>query len=316
SSTRPAEKPTRLAPAAPSVRRLAREIGVDIYAVAGTGPGGRISAEDVKQTAKRMLGDGGASVATPTATSPAVRAALPDFSKWGPVERQPMKGVRRKTAEQMTLAWTTIPQVTQYDQADITQLEALRKELSPRAEKSVGGKLTVTAILIKVLAGGLKKFPEFNSSLDLERQELVSKRFFNVGVAVDTPGGLLVPVVKNVDRKNVLELCGELQTLAEKARDRKVGPDDLSGACITVTNLGGIGGTAFSPIVNPPEVAILGVSRARMEPVWDGAAFVPRLMLPLSLSYDHRVIDGANGARFLRWVCEALEKPFLLSFEG
>ncbi|GMU53003.1 MAG: dihydrolipoamide acetyltransferase component of pyruvate dehydrogenase complex [Candidatus Xenobia bacterium] len=302
------------APAAPSVRRLAREIGVNIAQVQGTGPGGRISAEDVKRTAKQMLA--GTLAVAPAAGAPALpRVSLPDFSRWGETSREPLKGVRKKTAEQMTLAWTTIPQVTQYDQCDITELEKLRVSLSPRAEKA-GGKLTVTAILLKVLASALKRFPDFNASIDLDSQEIVYKKFFNVGVAVDTPSGLLVPVVKNVERKNILELAAELQALAEKARDRKTSMEDLQGACITITNLGGIGGTAFSPIVNPPEAAILGVSRSRMEPVWDGNAFVPRLMLPLSLSYDHRLIDGANAARFLRWVCSALEQPFLLSFEG
>ncbi|MCE7873141.1 branched-chain alpha-keto acid dehydrogenase subunit E2 [bacterium CPR1] len=303
-----------LAPAAPSVRRLAREIGVNIAQVQGTGPGGRISAEDVKRTAKQMLA-GTLAVAPVPGAAALPRVSLPDFSRWGETSREPLKGVRKKTAEQMTLAWTTIPQVTQYDQCDITELEKLRVSLSPRAEKA-GGKLTVTAILLKVLASALKRFPDFNASIDLDQQEVVSKKFFNVGVAVDTPSGLLVPVVKNVERKNILELAAELQALAEKARDRKTSMEDLQGACITITNLGGIGGTAFSPIVNPPEAAILGVSRSRMEPVWDGNAFVPRLMLPLSLSYDHRLIDGANAARFLRWVCSALEQPFLLSFEG
>lgn len=310
-----AESTGRPAPAAPSVRRLAREIGVNINHVKGTGPHGRISPEDVKRTAKQMLAGAVSAVAASSGGVAAPRVSLPDFSRWGETSREPLKGVRKKTSEQMTLAWTTIPQVTQYDQCDVTELEKLRVSLSPRAEKA-GGKLTVTAILLKVLASALKRFPDFNASLDLDSQEIVYKKFFNVGVAVDTPSGLLVPVIKNVDRKNIMELSAELQQLAEKARDRKIGMDDLQGACITITNLGGIGGTAFSPIVNPPEAAILGVSRSKMEPVWDGAQFVPRLILPLSLSYDHRLIDGASAARFLRWVCSALEQPFLLSFEG
>lgn len=309
------ESTGRPAPAAPSVRRLAREIGVNINQVKGSGPNGRISPEDVKRTAKQLLSGAMAAVSASSGGVPAPRVSLPDFSRWGEVSREPLKGVRKKTSEQMTLAWTTIPQVTQYDQCDITELEKLRQKLSPRAEKA-GGKLTVTAILLKVMASALKRFPDFNASLDLEKGEIVYKKFFNVGVAVDTPSGLLVPVVKNVEGKNIVELAAELQGLAEKARDRKTSMDELQGACITITNLGGIGGTAFSPIVNPPEVAILGVSRSKMEPVWDGNAFVPRLMLPLSLSYDHRIIDGANAARFLRWVCSALEQPFLLSFEG
>lgn len=303
------------APAAPSVRRLAREIGVNINSVKGTGPHGRISPEDVKRTAKQMLAGAVTAVGSSPGAVAAPRVSLPDFSRWGEVSREPLKGVRKKTSEQMTLAWTTIPQVTQYDQCDITDLEKLRVSLSPRAEKA-GGKLTVTAILLKVLASALKRFPDFNSSLDLETQEIVYKKFFNVGVAVDTPSGLLVPVVKNVDSKNIMELSAELQALGAKARDRKTSMEELQGACITITNLGGIGGTAFSPIVNPPEAAILGVSRSKMEPVWDGAQFVPRLILPLSLSYDHRLIDGASAARFLRWICSALEQPFLLAFEG
>jgi pyruvate dehydrogenase E2 component (dihydrolipoamide acetyltransferase) len=205
--------------------------------------------------------------------------------------------------------------VTQFDKADVTELEKLRQKLDPKARQA-GGKLTVTAILMKVCASALKRFPKFNASIDLLKQEVVFKKYFNIGVAVDTERGLLVPVVKDVSSKNIFELSADLQVLAEKARNRKVTPDDLQGSCFTITNLGGIGGTSFTPIVNPPEVAILGVSRSSVEPVWENGGWVPRSMLPLSLSYDHRLIDGAEAARFLRFVCEALENPALLLFEG
>ena len=226
-----------------------------------------------------------------------------------------MSGIRKKTASQMHLAWSTIPQVTQFDQADITDLEAMRKQLNVGL-KAKGVKLTVTAILLKVLGSALKKFPNFNASIDMLNQEIVYKDYYNIGVAVDTDRGLLVPVVRDVDRHNVVELAGSLGTIAEKARDRKIRPDDLQGSCITITNLGGIGGHAFTPIVNPPEVAILGVSRASMKPMFLDEKFRARLVMPLCLSYDHRLIDGADAARFLRWVCEALENPALLAFEG
>ena len=223
-----------------------------------------------------------------------------------------MSGIRRKTAQQMSLAWTTIPQVTQFDKADITALEGLRKQINQSSE----AKITVTAILLKVMGSALKKFPNFNASIDLASEEIVYKDFYNVGVAVDTERGLLVPVVHDVVGRNIAELANELNQIAEKARNRKIGPDDLQGSCITITNLGGIGGYAFSPIVNPPEVAILGVARASMEPVFGDGRFRARLMMPLCLSYDHRLIDGADAARFLRWICEALENPALLAFEG
>lgn len=308
--------PRSLAPAAPSTRRLAREIGVDINLVPGRGPGGRISIDDVKAFAKtvmRSIGGGTAVAQAAPVSAPAAAAApLPDFSKWGEVRREKMSGIRRKTAQQMSLAWTTIPQVTQFDKADITALEALRKQINQSSE----AKVTVTAILLKVMGSALKKFPNFNASIDLASEEIVYKDFYNIGVAVDTERGLLVPVVHDVVGRNIAELAGELNTIAEKARNRKIGPDDLQGSCITITNLGGIGGYAFSPIVNPPEVAILGVARASMEPVFGDGRFRARLMMPLCLSYDHRLIDGADAARFLRWICEALENPALLAFEG
>jgi pyruvate dehydrogenase E2 component (dihydrolipoamide acetyltransferase) len=226
-----------------------------------------------------------------------------------------MRGVRRKTAEHLSHAWTQIPHVTQCDLADVTALEGLRKQFGARAE-AAGGKLTVTAITLKVIAAALKQFPQFNAAIDVAADEIVVKKYVNVGVAVDTERGLLVPVIRDVDKKNIVELSVELQQVSERARTGKTSLDEMQGGCFTITNLGGIGGTYFTPIVNLPEVAILGMSRASMQPVWKDGQFVPRLLLPLSLSYDHRVIDGADGIRFLRFVCEALEQPFLLSLAG
>jgi pyruvate dehydrogenase E2 component (dihydrolipoamide acetyltransferase) len=304
-------------PASPSVRRLARELGVDIYTVPGTGPGGRISDDDVKTYAKSLItGEQTAATAgaATTATMPGL-APLPDFSKWGEVERTPMSGIRRKTAENMRNAWLTVPHVTQHDQADITALEQLRKRFAKTVE-AAGGKLTVTAITLKVIAAALKVFPQFNASIDQARDEIVFKKYYHVGVAVDTDRGLLVPVIRDVDRKNIRQLAVEMNQLAEKARSKKLTLDEMQGGTFTITNLGGIGGTSFTPIVNAPEVAILGMSRANFQPVYNGSSFDARLMLPLSLSYDHRLIDGADAARFLRWVAQALEQPFLLALEG
>jgi pyruvate dehydrogenase E2 component (dihydrolipoamide acetyltransferase) len=307
----PAAPELPVAPAAPSVRRMARELGVDIDQVAGSGSGGRISIEDVKAHAKRIItepsGAGGAVPAEP----------LPDFSRWGEIERQAMRAVRRKTAEHLSAAWATIPHVTQHDLADITNLEELRKRYGKAAE-AAGGNLTVTAIAVKIVAAALKAFPQFNSSIDMAAGEIIYKKYVNIGVAVDTDRGLLVPVIRHADAKNIIQISVELTQLSEKARNRKISLDEMQGGCFSVSNLGGIGGTLFTPIVNAPEVAILGISRAKMEPAHDKASngFVPRLMLPLSLSYDHRVIDGADGVRFLRWVVEALEQPFLLALQG
>lgn len=304
-------------PAAPSVRRLAREQGVDLRQITGSGLLGRISADDVLRFAR---GEAPAAAAAPAA-APAAAAArpapLPDFSVWGETERVAMSGIRKATVRSMTTSWTTVPMVTHFDSADATEFEALRQRYK-RAAEAIGAKLTPTAMLLKVVAAALHKFPDFNASVDVEAQEVVYKRYVNLGVAVDTDHGLLVPVIKHADRKNILELAHELGVLAEKARDRKLAPDDMQGGTFTVSNLGGIGGEGFTPIVNAPEVAILGVSRSRMEPVWDAAegTFVPRLTMPLSLSYDHRLIDGAAAARFLRWVCQAIEEPFLMALEG
>ena len=303
----PAPTPDAPVPAAPSTRRLAREIGVDIAQVQGTGPGGRISIDDVKAHSKKLHAT--------RAGAPVAAAPLPDFSQWGAVEHQPMTKVRTITAERLAQAWATIPQVTQFDKADITRLEKWRTEYGKKAEAS-GGKLTPTAILIKVLGIALKVFPQFNASIDMAQRRVVYKRYFHIGIAVDTPHGLLVPVVRDVDQKNIIELAVELSELARKTRERKIGPADMQGGSMTISNVGTMGGTAFTPIVNPPEAAILGVARSQVEPAYIDGQLQPRTFLPLSLSYDHRLIDGADGARFLRWVCTALEDPFIALLEG
>jgi pyruvate dehydrogenase E2 component (dihydrolipoamide acetyltransferase) len=306
------EVPAKIAPAAPSVRRLARELGVDINQVPGSGPGGRISTEDVKTFVRQLnLKQDRAQVPVGEISAP----PLPDFTKWGDVEREAMTNVRRATARRLSQAWSTIPHVTHFDTADITELEELRKRYASKAE-AAGGKLTITAIILKVIASALKTFPKFNASLDIASQEIIYKKYYHIGVAVDTEHGLLVPVIRDVDRKNIIQLSVELTQISEKARSRKVTLADLAGGTFTITNLGGIGGTNFAPIINPPDVAILGIARASREPVYRDGAFEPRLLLPLSLSYDHRLIDGADAARFMRWVAQAIEQPFLLSLEG
>ena len=294
------------APAAPSVRRIAREIGVDINKVPGTGPNGRVSMDDVKAFSKKLhesYSQGGGTGLNIKSES------LPDFTKFGAINKVEMTNIRKKTADHLSYAWATIPHVTQFDKADITLLEKTRKELNKNSEV----KLTVTAILVKIIVEALKKFPQFNSSIDMEKKEIIYKSYFNIGVAVDTEFGLIVPVIKNSDKKSLTEISVDMNALAEKARNKKIGLDDLQGGSFTISNLGGIGGTYFTPIVNSPEVAILGVSRGSLEPVWNGyGVFEPRLMLPLSLSYDHRIIDGADAIRFLRFVVEALEQPLKL----
>ena len=286
-------------PAAPSTRRYARELGVDIGEVPGTGPGGRIGQADVKDHVKSLLAGGGGARRT---------APLPDFSKWGDIDVQSMSNIRRKTAEHLATGWNAIPLVTQFDKADITALEAFRQAYGKRVEKA-GGKLTVTAILVKVVALALDRFPQFATSVDMANQAIVYKQYRHIGIAVDTPNGLLVPVIRDVDRKTIAEIAADLATVSQKARDKKLSLDDMSGGVFTISNLGGIGGTAFTPLVNAPEVAILGVSRGTTEPVFRDGEFEAREVLPLSLSYDHRVIDGADGARFLRFIAEALEQP-------
>lgn len=301
--------PDMAAPAAPSVRRFAREIGIDINAVPGSGPGGRISREDVKAYSKQVNSQRSLAAPAPVQT---VAEPLPDFSRWGDVQRKPMSTVRRKTAEHLSNAWTAIPHVTHFDKADMTHLEEFRKTHARKVE-AAGGKLTVTAILLKTVTAALKIFPRFNASVDMRTNEIVYKQYYNVGVAVDTDRGLLVPVIHDADKKSLLELAVELNELAELARTKKLPLERMQGGNFTISNLGGIGGTAFTPIIHYPEAAILGVARGQTEMRHRSGKFEPRLMLPLSLSYDHRLIDGADAARFTRWVVEALEQPLLLS---
>jgi pyruvate dehydrogenase E2 component (dihydrolipoamide acetyltransferase) len=291
----------RLIPAAPSVRRLARELGVDIREVRGTGLAGRITEEDVRRAA-------GLAPAALEALPPTPR--LPDFSRWGPVRAEPMSRVRKATMRAMAQAWAQVPMVTHFDEADITELEALRKGYARKAEEK-GFRLTLTAFLLKALALTLKAFPKFNASIDTEKQEVIYKDYVHIGVAVDTPHGLLVPVIRDVDKKGILALAQELQEVSERARARKLSPEEMQGGTFSLSNLGGIGGTGFTPIVNWPEVAILGVSRSQMKPVWDPGqeAFLPRLYMPYSLTYDHRLIDGAEAARFCCHLAGLLEDP-------
>ena len=291
--------------AAPSVRRYARELGVNIGDVPGSGPGGRIGQDDVTKFVKGVMTGGRAGGASPVRHAP-----LPDFSKWGPVEVKPMSNIRRKTAEHLSAAWQA-PHVTQHDKADVSGVEEFRKAHGARAEKD-GAKITVTAIVIKIVALAIERYRQFASSVDMANESLVFKNYIHIGVAVDTPNGLLVPVIRDVDKKTISQIAIDLATLSQKARDRKLSLDEMSGGVFSVTNLGGIGGTMFTPIVNQPEVAILGLSRTAIEPVWKGDKFEPRPMLPLSLSYDHRVIDGADAARFLRFIADALEQPLSL----
>jgi pyruvate dehydrogenase E2 component (dihydrolipoyllysine-residue acetyltransferase) len=294
----PAAIPGGSVAAGPATRRIAREWNVDLQRVAGSGRGGRITQEDVKAYLRGRASGGSAGVGIPAAPP------LPEFEKFGVVERQPLNSVRRKTAEHMALAWSLIPHVTQHDEADVTDLDAFR-----RSQKGPGPKLTMTAFALKAAAIVLKQFPQFNSSLDLPNGHLILKGYYHIGVAVDTERGLLVPVLRDVDKKSVNALAQELLEVAEKARQGKV---EMSGGTFTITNLGGIGGTGFTPIVNFPEVAILGMSRARLQPVIRDGEVIPRLMLPLSLSYDHRVIDGADAARFTRRIAELLEQPLTM----
>ncbi len=284
-------------PAAPALRRIARELGIDIQTVKGTGNEGRITEEDIRHHARSII----------------INATDPSSpSRWGEVERKPMSAIRRKTAEHVEEAWSTIPHVTQFDSADITELEKTRSTFAKQVEDA-GGKLTITAIVLKASAAALKMFPQFNVSVDMAAGEILSKKYIHIGIAVDTEHGLLVPVIRDVDKKSIIELSVELTDLAERARKRKLSVEDMQGGTFTITNLGGIGGSYFTPIVNAPEVAILGISRAVEQPVYTNGHLHPRLMLPLSLSYDHRAIDGVDGARFLRWMKEALEQPFMLS---
>jgi pyruvate dehydrogenase E2 component (dihydrolipoamide acetyltransferase) len=289
--------------AGPGARRLARELEVDIAAVEGTGRKGRITKEDVQAAA-----EGGRPQAAPAGAAVGAPAGLPpwpevDFAAYGPIETVELSRIKRIAGPALTRNWVMIPHVTQHDEADITELEAFRKEINA-AHADDGVKLTMVSLLIKACASALRAFPEFNSSL--AGDQLVLKRYTNIGFAVDTPGGLLVPVIRDVDRKGLLEIAGELVTLSTAARDGSITAEQMKGGTFTITSLGGIGGTSFTPIINAPEVAILGVCKSNMEPVWDGKAFQPRLMLPLSLTWDHRVIDGAAAARFNAYLGQIL----------
>jgi len=292
--------------AGPSVRRLARELGVDLARVAGSGPKGRITHEDVKAWVKRALQGG---FAPPAPALPKVPVV--DHAAFGAIETQPLSRVRRISGPRLHASWVNIPHVTQFDEADITDLEALRVSLKADAAAQ-GVKLTPLAFIIAACVRALAEFPNFNTSLDESGQSLIYKRYFNLGFAADTPNGLLVPVIRDVERKDVFAIARDLATLSERARAGKLAGTDMQGGCFTVSSLGGIGGTAFTPIINAPEVAILGVSRSVMKPVYRDGSFVPRLILPLSLSYDHRVIDGAEGVRFTTWLAAALAKPAAL----
>ena len=297
--------------ATPSVRRFARELGAELSRVTGTGRKGRILEEDVRRHVKERL-EGAVPAAVPAAAPAAAPAAttamslppLPaiDFSKFGETEERPLSRIKRRTAANLGRAWVTIPLVTHFDETDVTDLEAFRRSLRD-APEARGARITLLAFAMKALVATLKEFPTFNASLAPDGQSLILKRYFNVGVAVDTPEGLVVPVVRGVDRKRVTDLSLELAEVSARARERKLRPDDVQGSCMTISSLGGIGGTGFTPIVNPPEVAILGLARTRVAPIWNGSEFEPRNVLPVSLSYDHRVIDGAEAARFCRHLC-------------
>ncbi len=297
--------PGALPHASPSVRRLARELGVDLKGVEGSGRKGRITEEDLKSHVKQRME---APAAAPAAGGGLAVADAPkvDFSKFGEIEEEKLSRIKRISGPNLHRNWVSIPHVTQFDQADITEMEAFRKSSQRQAEAS-GTKMTPLVFLIKAVVAALKEFPHFNASLSHDGETLIRKKYFHVGVAVDTPNGLVVPVLRDCDQKGLIELAKELTDLSGRAREGKLKGDEMKGGCLSISSLGGIGGTAFTPIINAPELAILGVSRAEMKPVWDGSAFHPRLMMPLSLSYDHRVIDGADAARFTRFLAEQLE---------
>jgi pyruvate dehydrogenase E2 component (dihydrolipoamide acetyltransferase) len=290
----------RKAHASPSVRKFARELGADLGQITGSGTKGRIMKEDVTAFVKKIMTSGGAAGGLGVAPMPEI-----DFSQFGAIETQPLTKINKLTGQFLHRNWVTVPHVTQFDEADITELEKFRKQLNDE-HKNEGIRVTVLAFLMKALVSALKEYPRFNSSLDPTGENLILKKYIHIGVAVDTPDGLVVPVLRDCDRKSLIELANELIEVSGKARDKKLSPADMSGGCISISSLGGIGGTAFTPIVNAPEVAILGVSRAQMKPVYKDGEFEPRLILPLSLSYDHRVIDGADGARFTSFLSKVL----------
>lgn len=286
-------------PASPAVRRLARELGVEIEQVEGSGPGGRVTEDDIKSHARGERGK----------TSARQTLSLPDFSKWGSTETKPLSGIRKETARRTQASWQNIPHVFQFDEADISEIQKYMEKNKEKAEEA-GGRLTITAILLKISANALLQFPKFNASIDLENEEMILKHYIHIGIAVDTEKGLLLPVIRDVDKKSIIELAAEITKIAEKAREGKLSPEEMKGGNFSISNLGGIGGTNFTPIIYHPQVAILGVARAKTSPVYSGGEFKPREILPLSLSYDHRLIDGAEGAEFLQWIVQALEDPY------
>ncbi len=291
------------APAAPLAKKFARELGIEIEDLLGADPEKRVTREDVMAHARKLIQQKG----TAAGGGGVQPIELPDFSKWGETEREPLSGIRAAVAKNTTLSWQNIPHVTQHDRADLTELQRFREKMAEKDRK-----LSITAIMAKICVAALEQFPRFNSSLDMAANELVLKKYINIGIAVDTDDGLLMPVIKNADEKSLDEINEELKNLAEKARNRKLKPDEMKGGNFTVSNLGGIGGSSFTPVIFPPQVAILGMSRSFIEPKWIEDEFVPAEMTTLSLSYDHRVIDGADAARFLRWICEVIEEPFNL----
>ena len=292
--------------ASPSVRRLARELDVDLNKIKGTGEKGRITREDVKAFLRGPSAALAAAGAASTGGMGIPEIPAQDFSKFGPVETRPLPRIKKISAPHLHRAWLNVPHVTHNDEADITEIDAYRRELDTAA-KEKGFRVTLLAFLMKASVSALRQFPDFNASLSPEKDALILKKYYNIGIAVDTPDGLVVPVIKDVDRKGIHEISQEMGVISKKAREGKLGAADMQGASFTISSLGGIGGTAFTPIVNAPEVAILGVVRSKMTPVWNGSEFKPRLMQPLSLSYDHRVIDGALAARFARHLCNVLE---------
>ncbi|MDF1546224.1 MAG: 2-oxo acid dehydrogenase subunit E2 [Bacteroidales bacterium] len=296
------EKDKKDQTASPLAKKIARENNVNMAEVEGSGPGNRVSKSDIENFIEQR-----------DKSSQTQDKKGPGFIEQGAVTKKPMNNIGKITAKTMLDAWQSIPHVTQFDEADITNLEEFRKQNQEKIEKH-GGKLTITAILLKIAGFALQKFAVFNSSLDWENQEIIYKNYYNISVAVDTPQGLLVPVVRDVNKKSLLEIAVELTELAKKARNKKISPDELQGGNFTISNLGGIGGTGFTPIVYPPQVAILGVSRAKYKQVFMDDTFKKRLVIPLSLSYDHRVINGADGARFLRWICDVIEDPYALFY--
>lgn len=305
-------------PAPPSVRKLAREVGVDVGRVTGSGPGGRITDDDVKRAARERSSAPAASTAGSEERRHASAARpLPDFAQWGGVSREPLSRLRRTVARNMAQSWAEIPHVHLYDRADITAMEALRQQFRERA-KAAGGNLTISVMMLKVIAAALRAHPRLNASLDMDSHELILKQYVHLGVAVDTDRGLVVPKIEHVDQKNIIELSVELNELAERARTNELTLEEMRGSTFTVTNLGSFGTGHFDPIINWPEVAVLGLGRAQQTAVWDAErkTWEPRLLMPLSLGHDHRIIDGADGARFLTWIVEAIRNPLLMALEG